>query len=72
MANIPCAPDAAYKHDGWQGYGHWLGTGNIAAKQVLPFNQALLYARSLRLKGQKGWQAWSKSGERAVNVPTHR
>ena len=68
--NIPSNPEAVYKHDGWQGYGYWLGTGNVAAKEFLPFKQALLYARSLRLKGQKGWQAWRKSGERAANVPS--
>ena len=29
-AMIPTHPDRIYKHDGWQGYGHWLGTGNSA------------------------------------------
>ena len=34
------------------GYGHWLGTGNVAPKdkQILPFKKALLHARSLKLK----------------------
>ena len=26
--NVPAAPDTVYTHDGWQGWGHWLGTGN--------------------------------------------
>ena len=33
-----------YKHDGWQGYGHWLGTGNVGVRkdqQFLPFKKAL-------------------------------
>ena len=28
-ANVPGGPHKVYKHDGWQGWGHWLGTGNI-------------------------------------------
>ncbi len=38
-ANIPSAPERNYRHNGWQGYGHWLGTGTVAPqdKQFLPF-----------------------------------
>ena len=28
-ANIPGCPDKVYKHDGWHGYAHWLGTANV-------------------------------------------
>ena len=47
-ANIPSTPERTYKHDGWQGYGHWLGTGNLAGGTLafLPFKEALLYART--------------------------
>ena len=70
-ANIPTNPGQVYKHDGWQGYGHWLGTGNqVGGKlDVLPFKKALLYARSLKLKSNKEWRDWSKIGERPVNIP---
>ena len=56
-ANIPSTPQAVYRHDGWLGWGHWLGTGNRAGgKRVfLPFKKALLYARSLKLKRVKEW-----------------
>ena len=72
-ANIPSAPIKVYKHDGWQGYGHWLGTGNVAPKdqQFLPFKTALLHARSLDLKGRAEWRRWCKNGERAANIPSH-
>ena len=71
-ANIPSAPHTVYKHEGWQGWGHWLGTGNVAPKhqQFLPFEKALLYARSLKLKNMREWQAWCKSGGRHVNMPS--
>jgi len=26
-AGVPSAPDRVYKDGGWQGWGHWIGTG---------------------------------------------
>ena len=71
-ANVPSAPHWVHERDGWQGHGHWLGTGNVAAKdqQFLPFEKALLHARSHKLKGLKDWQAWCKTGARPENVPS--
>ena len=71
--------DRTYNHDGWlqrnnawQGWGHWLGTGNVAAKdqQFLPFKKALLYARPLKLKSLKEWEQWRTTGARPANVPS--
>ena len=69
--NVPSNPNATYKDGGWQGWGHWLGTGNQAthAKHFLPFDEALAVARSLGLASQKQWLAWCKEGGRPVNVP---
>ena len=36
----------------------------------LPFMKALLYARSLKLKSQKQWEAWSKTSARTANIPS--
>ena len=72
-ANIPTNPDKVYKHDGWQGWGHWLGTGNVGVakdRQFLPFKKALLYARLLKLKTRKEWQAWCKTGARPATIPS--
>ena len=69
-ANIPSRPDRVYKHEGWQGYGHWLGTGNVRAKEFLPFKKALLCARSLKLEDVKEWEQWRKSGARPANIPS--
>ena len=56
-ANMPPNPSIVYKHEGWQGYGHWLGTGKLPGGKLvfLPFKKALLYARSLNLKSSKEW-----------------
>ena len=66
--NVPSSPHQTYKHDGW---GHWLGTITVAPEdhKFLPFKQALVCARALKLKTQKEWHAWSKIGERTVNIP---
>ena len=69
-ANVPSSPDQTHKHDGWQGWGHWLGTGNLHTTEFLPFKKALLHAHSLKLKGQKEWAAWCKTGARLPNVPS--
>ena len=71
-AKIPSTPDKVYKHDGWQNYGHWLGTGNLVGGKLafLPFKKALLYARTLKLTNMKEWEAWCKSGVREANMPS--
>ena len=70
--NVPSAPQATYKDSGWQGWGHWLGTGNTRnVTQPLPFAEALAVARSLNLASQKEWAVWCKEGRRPPNVPSH-
>ena len=68
--NVPACPDRVYTHEGWQGYGHWLGTGTVAPKEqkFLAFKKALLHARSPKLKSVNEWQAWSKTGARPANI----
>ena len=73
-ANIPGCPEYVYKHDGWQGYGHWLGTGNAKGKkdhQFLPFKTALLYARTRKLESQTEWRDWANTRVRPANIPSH-
>jgi hypothetical protein len=72
-ANVPSLPEKTYVHAGWQGYEHWLGTGNELGGQkhgFLPVTEALAYAHALKLKGLKDWQAWCKTGARPENVPS--
>ena len=73
--NVPRAPDRAYKNDGWQGWGHWLGAGTAAgsryAARFLPFQEALVAARSLELAGKTKWKAWCRDGMCPPNVPSN-
>ena len=70
-AGVPSNPQRVYKNGGWQGWGHWLATGNQSnhTKQFLPFDEALRVARCLRLNTQKEWEAWCRTGARPANVP---
>ena len=70
--NVPSNPDHTYKDGGWQGWGHWLGSGNIKkASKFAPFSQTLTFAQSLNLASAKEWRAWCKEGLRPPNVPSH-
>ena len=68
-ANVPAHPDEVYKHDGWLEWEHWLGSSNLHTKQFLPFDDALLVARALRLASSTEWRVWCRSGARPANVP---
>ena len=72
-ANIPADPRQAYRHDGWQGWGHWLGTGaakHAGMKQAfLPFDEATAYARSLNLASQASARCAVFAVLRGIPVP---
>jgi hypothetical protein len=54
--DIPAGPDAAYA-DEWKGWADWLGTWR--QRGSLPFAEAREYARPLRTKSRREWQAQS-------------
>ena len=68
--DIPSNPQRVYKNKGWQGWGDWTGTGNIAPsnKQYRPFNEAREFVRSVGLKGQKEWNDYCKSGNKPDDI----
>ena len=69
---IPTEPGRVYARMGWQGFGHWLGTGNKRRNTTpfLPFCEALAVARSLGLDSASEWKMWSKESTRPPNVPS--
>lgn len=62
--DIPKAPDLFYANKGWLNWGDWLGTGSVAPylKKYRPFQEARLFARSLRLKNQREWNVYVQGG----------
>ena len=60
--DMPANPDQVYKHTGWAGFGHWLGTGTIAPRLIIyrDFQAARNFARSLKLKDGREWRLFCK------------
>ena len=73
--SLPSRPDQVYNDHGWEGWGHWLGTGNTAGGQqaahFLPFAEALAFTHSLGLASKAEWKEWCKEGMRPPNVPSN-
>ena len=71
-SNIPSNPGKAYRDDGWISWPDWLGyEGPATSGSMLSFLAARAIVREFKLKGQKEWQAWSKSGQRPSNIPSN-
>ncbi|RMZ49829.1 hypothetical protein EB821_01045 [Candidatus Marinimicrobia bacterium PRS2] len=70
-SNIPVNPGQVYKDTGWSGMGDWLGTGYIhhQLRKFTTFKKARLFVRNLKLKNQKEWFEYSKSGNKPVHIP---
>ena len=60
--DIPSNPSNTYRHNGWEGYGDWLGTGAIAARLRVyrSFSKARGFVKKLKLKGSSEWRAYCK------------
>ena len=59
--SIPGYPNRVYKDD-WDGWGDWLGTGNIAPcdKKYRSFKEARKFARKLGLKNLRQWASYCR------------
>ena len=69
--DIPSNPNATYKDKGWIGIGDWLGTNVLAAqdRKYRSFEEAIKFARSLKLKGKKEWEEYCKLGIKPNDIP---
>jgi len=70
--DIPTNPNVVYKDKGWFSMGDWLGTGSISSRKrtYLPFVEARIFVRKLKLKNFKEWMEYCKSGKRPNNIPS--
>jgi hypothetical protein len=73
-SNIPGDPPKVYRDDGWVSWPDWLGNGGTSNQarhvNMLPFAVGRAYVRKLKLRSQKEWKEWSKSGQRPSNIPS--
>ena len=60
--NVPSNPNLVYPE--WAGWPDWLGH-----RVWRPFEEARAFARSLGLKSQVEWLAWSKTPARPSDIP---
>jgi len=65
---LPSSPSEVYKNDGWISYPDFLGYESLF-REILPFEEAREYARSLGLKGSLEWRAFSKTKGIPSNIP---
>ena len=74
--DIPSHPETTYESSGWTSWGDFLGyaVGKQARKskesKFRTFEAARTYVRTLGLKSQKEWHAWSSSGARPHDIPS--
>jgi len=69
-ADIPVAPNSAYRNKGWTNWGEWLGTRNRKGGHR-PYDEARKFVRELNLKNKDDWKEWAKSDIRPANIPVH-
>jgi hypothetical protein len=69
--DIPSNPNTTYKNKGWVDFNDWLGSNQISTKNIiwLPFDKARNYVHKLKLKSEKEWKVYCKSGSKPANIP---
>jgi len=69
--NIPAYPREVYQKE-WKGMPDFLGNNRIANqnRKFKSFEEARKFVRKLKLKTQREWNAYSKSGNRPDNIPS--
>jgi hypothetical protein len=60
--DIPSNPNFVYADNGWQGYGDWLGNGNVSTRlrEYQSFSKARVFVRKLRLSSENEWRMYVK------------
>jgi hypothetical protein len=71
--DIPSNANLVYKDAGWQGWGNFLGTGNVrrGKEEWRPFEEARDFVHTLGLKNEAQWKEYCRSGEKPVDIPAN-
>ena len=69
--DIPSNAPRVYKDEGWESWGDWLGSGNVATNRLnfKPFSDAKIYISKLELKSNREWREYLKSGGKPEDIP---
>ena len=71
---LPSNPQQHYKNQGWNGWGDFLGTFNIANqnKKFISFTEAKKIAHKLNLSNVREWEEFAKKTEfKKLNIPAN-
>ena len=66
--NIPGDPKNVYKNNGWVSFTNWI-TGKDKI-EILDYNSAKEYIKTLNIKGEYGWREYRNSGNKPSNIPS--
>lgn len=71
--DFPVAPWRAYREEGWNGLGNFLGLENIANQNrtFMSFEEAKKFIRSLGFKNRKEFCEWAKTNKRPKDIPSN-
>jgi superfamily II DNA or RNA helicase len=69
--DVPSNPSKTYENSGWIDFNDWLGSKNVSTRNInwMNFENAREYVRKLKLKNEKEWKVYCKSGSKPANIP---
>ena len=70
-SDIPASPDTVYRHQGWDSWGDWFGTGYVSTsrRKFWPYEDAKTFVRELGIKTGREWIQHAKSGKLPAYIP---
>ena len=71
--DIPSSPSGTYKNTGWISYSDWLGTNNIATRNLkyLEFKVARDFVKKISLKSKAEWYKYCNSMKKPNDIPAN-
>lgn len=69
--NIPSNPNVVYKNSGWNGFGDFLGTGNVKAgsQKWISIHEAKMYFKINGIKSSFEWRIYKKNNIIPESIP---
>jgi len=65
-SDIPAVPNITYKKE-WNGWGEFLGTGNVSKKEFLSYKEAQKIVQQSGIKSKTEYRNWK---EHSNNIPS--
>lgn len=73
--DIPRYADETYAKEGWDGWGNFLGTGNLSPadrkKGFKSFEESREFVRSLGIKTEPEWREWMRTHKKPIDIPAN-